>query len=336
MAASRHDSRRGHVGLIVMLGLFVSVMTLAHALRAWSDRPDQPQRIAAVLISWGLSPDGLRLPVEPREIEQRIELLRSSDSEERVRAAQWLASHGVRDAAEAIALAMDDPGTLRPCQLAHSLGHLGDERWVDELVRAANQPRNRDLQVCATIGLKSLASDRAVDALIDLARGGTARTTAIEALGIIGDEAAAPHLRDIAQSTLDVREQRIAEIALGRIEILNVDDPIPALEERLRLSLREGYIDEWALRWLARKGDGRAVGVLASGLMEDRLSARGREHIAATLLVHGEEGIRALERVASSTSRAREVSRAALSLVLYRSEDRVAFLGESGRESGAD
>ena len=309
-------------GMFLLIGLFLCAMWLTQGWRSWADRPTQPQRIAAVLVSWGVSPEGFTVPVEQDEIDQRIVLLRSRYSEERVRAANWLASHGVRDAGVAIATAMNDPGTLRPCQLAHSLGQLGDHRWADELVRAANQPWNRDLQICATIGLEKLASDRAVTALIELAKNGTARTTAIEALGVIGDSAALPYLREFVGTTREPIERKVSERAITRIELLNLDDPVPALVERMQKSLNDGRVDEWTLRWIARIGDERTIEVLTSALKERRLSTRESEQVAATLLTLDEAGISALKQVVALDLSSAGIAHSALSVIAHRDGER--------------
>lgn len=310
-----HDMKNGHRGLFLVLGVFVCAMTAAQVIRSRVEQPTQAQRIAAILVSWGLSPPGLAIPVDQRDIEVQIDLLRSPVGEDRVRAAHWLAARGVRGAGEAIATAMADPVTGRPCQLAHALGRLGDERWADNLVRAANQRSNTDLRVCATIGLRSLASDRTVDALIEISRSGTARATAIESLGMIGHSAAVPHLRSIAQSGADARERLAAETALRRIEILSADDPVPALQQQLQQFQRRGHVDGWAVRWLAIKGDHRAVGVLTSSLTKRGMSASDREQAAAALLALGQRGGDSLRTIASASSPGRAEARAALSLL---------------------
>ena len=324
MEPSLANIRCRYFGLFALVGLLVCTTTGVQLWRLTADRPTQPQRIAAILVSWGLSTEGFRIPVAQEDIERHIAMLRSPYGEERVRAARWLASHGVRDAGAAIADAMNDSGTRRPCQLAHALGQLGDDQWADELVRATKQPWNQDLQLCATIGLEELGSDRAVDALIESVKNGTARTTAIRALGIIGDSAAIPHLRTIAKTTRERIVRELCEQAISRIEIVNLGDPIPALVQHVQSSLRGGHADEWALRWIATIGDERAVGVLASALTERGLSMRDCERVAATLLALNEEGIGALEHVASSESASRRVAQSALSISTHRDGERLA------------
>lgn len=312
MPQQRPDIKTGHRGLFVLLSLFIGVMNLP---QLWADRPNASQRIAAILVSWGFPLEHSQRPVDKQSVDRRLEMLRTGRGEQRIEAARWLASHGVREAAGPIAQAMDDPLTTRPCQLAHSLGRLGDVRWTDQLVRAANQSQNRDLQICATIGLKKLASQRAVEALIDLAENGTARTTAIEALGVIGDSRATPHLREIINTSTDRFERRAARQALQRIEILNRDDPVPALLEQLEVSIDDGHINKWALRWLATKADNRAVPRLVFYLHRSTLSTDQQQYLAAALLAHDKPGVDALQRIANADSPGRDIAQSALSLL---------------------
>ena len=324
MQPSRADIRCSYLGLFVLVVLLVCTTTGVQLWRSTADRPTQPQRIAAILVSWGLSAEGFSIPVDQEEIKRHIAMLRSPYSEERVLAARWLASHGVRDAGAAIADAMNDSGTRRPCQLAHALGQLGDDQWVDELVRATTQPWNQDLQLCATIGLEELASARAVEALIELMNSGAARTTAVRALGVIGDPAAIPPLQTIAKTTHERIVREFCEQAISRIKIVTLGDPTPALVHQMQSALRSGHADEWALRWIATIGDERAVGVLAAALTERGLSMRDHERIAATLLALDEEGISALEHIASSESASRRVAQSALSISTHRDVERLA------------
>lgn len=52
-------------------------MSIPQAWRSWTDRPTKAQRIAAILVSWGLSADDLRIPVDGQEVGRHIEMLRS-------------------------------------------------------------------------------------------------------------------------------------------------------------------------------------------------------------------------------------------------------------------
>lgn len=283
-------------------------------VRGWRDAPDARQRIAALLVSWGCRPPGMALPVEDAEIAPRIEALKSPDGEERVRAARWLAEHGVRDAVPRIAVAMWSPGTGRPCQLAHSLGGLGDAGVVDDLLSGARQTANTDFRVCSLIGLRHLASEQSVEGLLALCDDPFAARLAVQALGEIADARALPHLRRFSQSD-DPSLRRAAALAVERIELVESDDPVPLVSARLRDSADDGRLDLWAVRWLARADDERVVAPLAAtmrvpGRRRGGLSRDDREALAAALLAHGEPGIAALREIAASADEYLGVSRA--------------------------
>lgn len=309
-------SRHGLRGVFVILLAFVLTMTAVQGLSELRERPNQSQRIAAIIVSWGVSPEGFRVPVEQDEIDRRVALLRSADGEQRVRAAHWLAAHGVREAGAAIVASMHDPATLRPCQLAHALGQLGDGQWTSELVWAAKQPWNRDLQVCATFGLQELASERAIDALIELAESGSARTSAVEALGAIGDARALPMLEQLVKSTSERHVLNSAVRAIDRIRLLSMPDPVPVLLGQLEEGVRDGQFDAWALRCLARFGDERAVPHLKAALQTSSLTGSERESVAACLLVCGDKGRLALAHCSmDDTTTAGAVARSALDVI---------------------
>src|SRR5260370_41865306 len=93
----------------VVFAIVVAWSGLWSTLRYLHDRklqPDTQQRIAAKLVSWGLSPAGVRLPVSQEEISHYVTMLQSPMSEERVEAAWWLGDHGVRSATPDIVAAM--------------------------------------------------------------------------------------------------------------------------------------------------------------------------------------------------------------------------------------
>lgn len=302
-----------------MMGLITLGMVavqMPRMVQGWREAPDARQRIAALLVSWGCRPPGLTLPVEDAEIAPRIEALKSPDGEERVRAARWLAEHGVRDAVPRIAAAMWSPGTGRPCQLAHSLGGLGDAGVVDDLLSGARQTANTDLRVCSLIGLRHLASEQSVEGLLALCDDPFAARLSVQALGEIADARALPQLRRFSQSD-DPSLQRAAALAIARIELVESDDPVPLVAARLRESADDGRLDLWAVRWLARAGDERAVAPLAATMRVPGRRRRGglsrddREALAAALLAHGEPGIAALREIAASAAEHRGVSGAA-------------------------
>lgn len=272
---------------------------MPRVVQGWREAPDARQRIAALLVSWGCRPPGMTLPVEDAEIAPRIEALKSPDGEERVRAARWLAEHGVRDAVPRIAAAMWSPGTGRPCQLAHSLGGLGDSGVVDDLLNGASQTANTDFRVCALIGLRDLASQQSVEGLLLLCDDPFAASLAVEALGEIADARALPRLSRFGESD-DPSLRRATARAIERIGIVSTDDAVPALLGRVQEAAKAGRADTWAIRWLARAGDQRAVEPLAAALVEPRLGRFEREIFAAALLALGKPGIAALREIAGA------------------------------------
>lgn len=286
-----------------LMGAFVAVMVvvqLPRALQGWREAPDARGRIAALLVSWDCRSEGLTLPVEDSDVRSRVEALKSDDGEERVRAARWLAEHGVCDAVPKIAAAMWDPGTSRPCQLAHSLGGLGDADAVGDLLDAAKQSSNTDLRVCAMFALRELASDQAVDGLLALCEDPFTARLAVDALGEIGDARALPRLgRFVAECDQPVA-LRTAALAIERISLVRADDPVPLLARRVQIDAARGQVDAWAVRWLARARDERAIGPLEASLAESRLGRSDREALAAALLAHGSGGREALTRVVAA------------------------------------
>lgn len=127
----REGKRSGVAPLTALIASFAIVLQAAQWRAAAEAAPSAPERIAATLVRWGVAVEGVAPPVDPEARARHEQLLSSDIGEERVRAARWLAARGVRSAGARIVDAMNDPGTMRPCQLAHSLGSLGDERWVD-------------------------------------------------------------------------------------------------------------------------------------------------------------------------------------------------------------
>lgn len=310
--------------LIVTIGMIAAQSP--RMMQGWRDAPDGRQRIAALLVSWGCRPPALTLPVDDGEAAARIEALKSPDGEVRVRAAHWLAEHGVRDAVPTIVSAMWSPGTGRPCQLAHSLGGLGDAGAVGDLLSAANQPGNTDLRVCAMIGLRDLASDQAVDGLLALCDDPFTASLAVSALGEIADARALPRLRRFDTESDNPSLLRAAALAMERIGLASGDDPVPALSRRVRDAAAKGDADAWAVRWLARAGDERAVAPLAAAMKEPRLDRSGCELLAAGLLAHGEGGASALREVAGAhaTTHAHDCALAALGLLASETKPRAA------------
>ena len=304
-------------GLCGLIAAFTLVMILGQVIATRRAAPATSVRIAATLVSWGLPIDGLSVPVSTNEIDRHVARLKSPDGEERVRAANWLASRGVREAGPHIAAAMADAGTLRPCQLAHSLGRLGDDQWTGLLVAAAKQTRNLDLGACATIALCEIASPSSVDALIDLCRAGEMRWTTLEALGRIGDPSALDFLQSVAASPRNETEQRVALLAIERIELMQRADPIPNLVAVVRKVHAQSRLDSWAVQAIAKQHDARGVPVLQETLRHKQRTREERILLAAGLLALGEEGTDALREIVDTQpqSRAGRTALAALSMI---------------------
>ncbi len=305
---TQHNRCTQGAGILCLL--FVLPMLVIGLIQYAASRrraPDESQRIAATLVSWGVGIDSLSIPVSQEEVDRHIEMLRSADSEARVQAADWLAARGVREASADIAAAMVDAGTLRPCQLAHSLGYLGDKRWANLLADATKHPSNLDLRVCATTALSKLQSPDTIDALIEVYRNGTAPTTALDALGKISDPAAMYFLRSVVEQPRSDIELTAALRAIERIEMMQEPDVAMALIQRLRSAASKGVVDEWATRKLANLGDTSAVAALGDTL---RVVADNDSSVivAAALLACGDAGIETLRMLADEGERAASTS----------------------------
>ncbi|MDK1030877.1 MAG: HEAT repeat domain-containing protein [Planctomycetia bacterium] len=298
----RKTGKAGRLLVVLLCTIYVAAVG-EHIAGSREPHPNYQQQIAATLVSWGMFADGIVLPVDQDEIDRHIAQLGADISEQRVRAAHWLASRGVRQAGPAIAAAMNDAGTARPCQLAHDLGFLGDDRWVGPLARAAKHRSNADLRVCATLALGELASPKAVDALISAYRRGMAGRLAIESLGKIADPSALSFLKSVARAPRNEFERQAASEAIGRIEIMQQRDPVATLLSRIKDSARRMSLDAWAARKLVGFQDKRAVPVLQEVYVEIGAGRRA-DHVllAAALLANGECGIAALKNLAADNS----------------------------------
>lgn len=271
---------------------------------AWERQaPDYKQQIYATLVSWGVSLDGMALPVSREEIDRHVTLLWSDIGEQRVQAAAWLASRGVREAGPAIAASMKDEGTYRPCQLAHSLGFLGDDRWVESLADATWHPTNVDLRGCATIALGELGSPKAVDALINAHRQQAIGSHALTVLGSIADPTALPYLHSVVQAPRNEFDQRTAADAIERIVLMQQKDPVAVLIDRVRRSAERGPLDAWAVRKLASLGDPRAAEVFQQAFLVGSSNKTELVILAAAMLSQGQECLSAIEDVAFGVSR---------------------------------
>ncbi len=84
----RPDKQRsGLWGLFGLVAAFSLAMSLGQFIVTKRAAPATSVRIAATLVSWGLTTDGLSVGVRAEEIDRNVALLRSPDGEERVRAA---------------------------------------------------------------------------------------------------------------------------------------------------------------------------------------------------------------------------------------------------------
>lgn len=293
----RHPN--GSRGFVLIWVGFIFVFGLAQMIVSRRAAPDTRQQIAATLVRWGLSVDGLALPVQSADVDRRIADLRSPHGEVRVQAAAWLASHGVRDSGGNIAAAMDDPITRRPCQLAKSLGELGDEYWTDTLIAAMQQRSNADLRVCATLALGDLQSPQAVEALIEAYRSGGMGTTALSALGRLADPTTLAFFQRVKAESPRATERNIARTAIERIALLQAPDPVASLIQRLDDQVSQDRIEQWTIRRLAEYRDARSVPALRRSL--ERLEKQ--EHqvwLAAALLAQGDAGRAALTNLTES------------------------------------
>jgi len=310
----RRRGWRGPVGAMALL--FAGVLALAtfQYARGRMAAPDTRQQIVARLASWGLAVDAFDTSVTKQQVEQHLAALRSPISEKRVQAARWLADRGLRETGPSIAAAMDAPGTLRPCQLAKSLGDLGATQYTGKLVEAAQQTSNADLRVCATLALGQIQSPTAVDGLISVYEKGFGRGLVLEALARTADPAALSFLQSVKAQAEKERHRALAAKGIARIELLEKDDPIPGLIERIRQAAADHRANEWAARQLAERADPRAVPALkeALGTVAPQSAEPDGIVLTAALLAHGEPGTTALKHIARDG--AADLARAALSL----------------------
>ncbi len=297
--------------MFVLLVCCAGISGTAQYLRERSERPDLDQRIAATLVEWGRSVDGLAATCSVEEVHPHVELLWDSDGEARVRAAWWLGERGVRQAGPQIAAAMGDVGTLRPCQLAHNLGKLGDDRWVGELVHAGHHPTNLDLRVCAIDALGDLSSARAVDGLIDVYCRDFTAVSVLQSLAKIAEPSTLPFLRSVAEHPRNQDERRLALRAIVNAQIKAQADAVPAMIRRIEEGTRSGFLDSWAVRKLLDRGDVRAVSIFAEAFSKPNATEDDQILLAAALLTLGEPGMAAI-RDAAPHGPAASVAREAL------------------------
>jgi len=195
-----------------------------------------------------------KLSAEARAKLQTV--LREGTPEARVDAARELARWRDRaSVGELVAAMRDGSGVRRPCQIAHSLGRIGDPAALPALQEALDHPNNADLRACAAIAIGRIGDASTLAFLLDritdpeLSEG--AQASALIAVWDIASPSAIPDLRRIATTHPrdDLREMAAAGArALG---CLNAAAPTEALLEELvrnRPWVRSG----WILRQIER------------------------------------------------------------------------------------
>ena len=282
----------------------IAVVETGHYIARKGQSPDYQQQICATLVCWGRPVEGISLPVSQEQIDQNIARLSSDLPEQRVQAAGWLGSRGVQGAGPAIAASMRDERTYRPCQLAHNLGLLGDDRWVELLTDATKNPTNADLRICATLALGELGSAKAVDALIDAYRRGVGGYVVIDALGKIADPSSLAFLRSVAQDPRNQFEYNMVTKAIQRVTLMQLQDPAAALIDRIRSSTQAGSLDTWAVRKLVGLEDRRATEVFKQAFLEVGSDDKTElVTLAAGMLAQEQEGLAAIRSLALELSR---------------------------------
>jgi len=314
-----HDGKRGRRGYALAIALFSLAVTGLGTFQYVMSRaaaPNQQQKIVARLASWGLSVDRFDTAVTREQVQQRLKALRGPISEKRVQAARWLADRGLRETGPSIAAAMEAPGTFRPCQLAKSLGDLGAEQYTGKLVDAAQQQSNADLRVCATLALGQIQSPKAVDGLISVYKQGFGRGLVLEALARTADPAALSFLQSVKAQADKARHRTLAAKGIERIKLLQRDDPVPGLIQRIERAAADHRANEWAARHLAERSDARAVPALKDAFVKvaPKDSDSDGVILAAALLAHGDPGTTALKSAESRGQAAGGLAEAALAV----------------------
>ncbi|MDT8282757.1 MAG: HEAT repeat domain-containing protein, partial [Gammaproteobacteria bacterium] len=232
--------------------------------------------------------------------------LRASDPAQRWAAAGELAQRRDRRAVEAVIGAMlDAEDTLRVCVMATALGRIGDPRALGPLTRAAFDPGNRDLRLCAIQSLGMIGDRRAVPDLIRaleqrnmpvaaadaLARLGDARALApllvaaedpelrlwvLRALGELGQPGAEVALRSwTAADNPDQRVREAAVEALWKLERLSSTPAHTALAQTLQNDADPGH-RAWAAFRLGEAHDPTGIPALTAALADPDSGIRER------------------------------------------------------------
>ncbi len=274
------------VRFALVIGLAWLAVSYAH------DRWTAESRFYAKLDAelWKLRAAGVdRVQLSPIERERYRALLRCNDPSSRWQAAADLGRWQDNASVFSLVAAMqDDDGTQKTCRIAQSLGAIGDSNAVPALLQAIHHPRNLDLRVCATHALAEIGDARAVGPLIAKAENVELReddrVSAMLALGDLARSEAAPALHGIAASDSDKRFRTIAAAALRQIELMQNNDPVPAVAVELN-SPAHWIRRAWLIQKLGEKWDSRAAEALnrflrrSDGWTLDRIQA-------AALLLH--------------------------------------------------
>ncbi|MCK5394602.1 MAG: HEAT repeat domain-containing protein [Gammaproteobacteria bacterium] len=267
---------------------------------------------SAITISFAKKP-AVPLPAKQDET-TLVQQLKANDKETRWAAAEKLAYSANKEVVLALISAMNDKsGTQRVCVMAQALGHLKDPRALSALTRAAFDPYNQDLRLCAirSIGmigdkkavpdlikaleqnntpiqtantLARLGDSRAVQPLIKAADNQAVRPWMIRALGELGNTEAVTYLTgELAHDTAvsSSKQQKLLKESLWKISILSQYDTATALSQVL-LNNHEPDKRMWAAYRLGESKDVMSVYNLISSLQDNNGEVAGR---AAAALV---------------------------------------------------
>ena len=234
-------------------------------------------------------PGEQRTALSVTERKRYLALLRGNDQLSRWRAAGDLTRLRDKSFVPALVAAMqDDAGTRRTCLMAQSLGAIGDSKAVPALLRAIHHPRNLDLRVCASQALADIGDERAIAPLIAKAENlelrEDDRVSAMRALGDLAVPEAEPALHRIATSDPDERFRAVAKAALQQIELMQANDLVPVLADKLNSPPR-WVRRAWLIQKLGEHWDARTAAALNQFV--GRADARTPDRIqAAALLLH--------------------------------------------------
>src|SRR3990172_5788059 len=146
---------------------------------------------------------------------------------------------------------------------AYAVGNIHDARAMDPLLKMLETARDEETRGAATFGLGLLSNSAGFDeALKDTYSENTnIRTSAVEALGVIGDKRAAPRLKEmIDDPRLGWKSEAI--LSLKQIEIRNLPEGqrLSAFKQCL-FDTNKGIVG-WAIQSLADLGTPEALSLL--------------------------------------------------------------------------